>query len=1126
MALLIPYLIKLSISLAVVYLFYQLFLRRLTFYNWNRWYLLIYSLLSFFIPFINIYPVLEKNNWDNSGMLELIPVVSYPMNSISITVEEKSIPWTYQDSFLLFISIGIGIMLIRLVIQQLSYLRIRRSSTLLLNENIKVYQVNKNIIPFSYGNSIFVNQHLHTQEELKEIIRHEFIHVKQKHTMDILCAELLCILNWYNPFAWLIRKSVRQNLEFIADHKVLQNGIDKKEYQYLLLKVIGVSHFSVATQFNFSSLKKRIAMMNKIKSAKVHLIKFLFLLPLMAVLLLAFRNKISDLNRTEADEGISGKVEKTNAYADITVGQTDILDTVPGQRKLPDHISQISISNDIATVKLKNGKVEKYNLNNEEEELAFEKKYGKWMPPPPPPPAKPGKAPAPPQPPTPRTEEHVRVEQKENSKGYIVTVADNNGECVVIIKDKDKKIVKAMLLTEWNDHEFENAAKYGEIPSPPPAKAAIPAIPVPANPPAKARVGGVEVVPVPAKPVVPTRPFVLAPGNEYGDLGIITAPSQEKFYVKPVDPFHKSAPPSVSVRYKNMNPNKAEPIYIIDGVRQPVGEQVMNKIDPDDIESISISKDASTKAMYGGQAAAGVVSIKTKKGSGNKPIDLDNLETFEGLIILDGEEVKKEQLNERVKPEDIESVHVLKNEEATKAYGEKGKKGVILIRTKAQKDPVIVSGVQVPPGKIIIFKSDHGYLYSNEPFHGIYIIDGNEYSEQEYKALQFDPNTARNVNCYSKGQGTVNLFGERGRNGVMVISTQETRPGKSVTSKSTVTINRTVAGIIIDQETRKPISGVKVYSSELGFETTTDKNGYYFIHLNKQATILPRIFMTHPQYLTAMMFDGSYDKQTDIEHTLVLFMGMQKGNPNNTTKYTTSSLAQQYTLTTNKTPGYEQVNEILNQWLEKYDHQRDRAQADEYIDRVKVNEGIMNWTLVKNSKKHPLILLEKRVIGKDLNAVEKQVKMSDMYEFEFIAHGELLKQYGDDAKDGIVNIITKANKDNQTVRLVPKKKISEEELTAMLAEAAKLNVLYVGIENTLKIQVENIPANELEVKLEGGIVIQRNGIFYAIPQTNEGENAKVDIYKKLKNGQTQLLNSRYFRVRALPQKNNSLLVSL
>src|SRR5438067_2739132 len=83
---------------------------------------------------------------------------------------------------------------------------------------------------------------------------------------------------------------MRQNLEFIADQQVLQTGLDRKQYQYLLLKVTGVNAFSIASNFNFSSLKKRIAMMNKTKSAKVHLIRFLFILPLLVVILLAFRN--------------------------------------------------------------------------------------------------------------------------------------------------------------------------------------------------------------------------------------------------------------------------------------------------------------------------------------------------------------------------------------------------------------------------------------------------------------------------------------------------------------------------------------------------------------------------------------------------------------------------------------------------------------------------------------------------------------------------------------------------------------------------------------------------------------------------------------------------------------------
>ena len=147
------------------------------------------------------------------------------------------------------------------------------------------------LFPFHFGNSIFINKQLHSLDELQEIVRHEFVHVKQKHSIDILWSELLCIVSWYNPFSWLLKRSIRQNLEFIADCKVLESGMNKKEYQYLLLKVIGNNHFSIATKFNFSSLKKRIAMMNKMKTARMHIVKFLFILPLVAVLLIAFRKK-------------------------------------------------------------------------------------------------------------------------------------------------------------------------------------------------------------------------------------------------------------------------------------------------------------------------------------------------------------------------------------------------------------------------------------------------------------------------------------------------------------------------------------------------------------------------------------------------------------------------------------------------------------------------------------------------------------------------------------------------------------------------------------------------------------------------------------------------------------------
>ncbi len=291
MPVLFQYLIKLSISLAIMYLFYQLVLRRLTFYNHNRWYLLGYSVLCFFISVINIAPIFESSQAKGYELINMLPTVGdLAVNTGTIPVENNLSPITWWDWGVIVLVLGILALSIRIIIQFSSLRRLRKSARLVTGEGIRFYQVNKNIIPFSFGNSIYVNQHLHTESELKEIVRHEFVHVKQVHTVDIIWSELLCILNWYNPFAWLIKKAIRQNLEFIADHKVIANGVDKTQYQYLLLKVMGNNQFSIASQFNFTSLKKRIVMMNKISTARVHLVKFLFVLPLLAVLLLAFRS--------------------------------------------------------------------------------------------------------------------------------------------------------------------------------------------------------------------------------------------------------------------------------------------------------------------------------------------------------------------------------------------------------------------------------------------------------------------------------------------------------------------------------------------------------------------------------------------------------------------------------------------------------------------------------------------------------------------------------------------------------------------------------------------------------------------------------------------------------------------
>jgi hypothetical protein len=486
----LQYLFKLTISLSIVYLFYQLFLRRLTFYNWNRWYLLIYSLVCFVIPFINVFTIIvEQPALRKSAFVNYIPAITQmtPNNA----APSVGINWWLVTAVVFLI--GILVMIVRLGMQYYSLYKMRSKAVLLYDNKVKLYHIDAPVMPFSFGRGIYVNQHQHSEHELKDIIRHEFIHVKQRHSLDIIWSELLCILNWYNPFAWLLRHDIRQNLEFIADQQVLQTGLDRKQYQYLLLKVIGVNSFSIANNFNFSSLKKRIAMMNKAQSARVHLIRFLFLLPLLVVVLLAFRN--------------STQTHRQPLRALVT-------DTVPAAEKIPPgwkDMESINVNNNNVIVRLKNKKVEKYDLSNAKEREAFEQKYGQLPAPPPPPlapvgidrdlpeapeaPEKPelreiperpeapeapeapesseaarklladleapqvvAVAPVPPPPPPP-----APAQDCYNQKGFCITVVDNRGEAIVIVKDKDNKIVLAVSLTDWKkDKQYED--KYGEVP--------------------------------------------------------------------------------------------------------------------------------------------------------------------------------------------------------------------------------------------------------------------------------------------------------------------------------------------------------------------------------------------------------------------------------------------------------------------------------------------------------------------------------------------------------------------------------------------------------------------------------------------------------------------------------------
>ena len=154
-------------------------------------------------------------------------------------------------------------------------------------QGVRVHLLKKKTGPFSFFHWIFIHPQSHTESEISEIITHEETHARQYHSVDVLISEIMCIFCWFNPFIWLMKREVRGNLEYMADHRVLETGHDSKSYQYHLL---GLAHHKAAANlsnsFNVLPLKNRIKMMNKRRTKEIGRTKYLMFLPLAAILMI------------------------------------------------------------------------------------------------------------------------------------------------------------------------------------------------------------------------------------------------------------------------------------------------------------------------------------------------------------------------------------------------------------------------------------------------------------------------------------------------------------------------------------------------------------------------------------------------------------------------------------------------------------------------------------------------------------------------------------------------------------------------------------------------------------------------------------------------------------------------
>ena len=316
------YLLQVNVGLILFYALYKLVCTRDTFFRSRRFILIVSLVLPFILPFIDVREWLESRDrmimlthFDYSAVLPEIVVGSEAVETGNrVFVLSEWIGYLYLA--------GVVALLVRLAVQAFSLYRlIVRMPEKEIN-GVCVKCLNDPSGPFSFFGWIFMNPAAVKEDEISEILTHEMAHVKQHHSVDVLLAEMVSICCWMNPFAWLLKREVRLNLEFLADGKVMEAGFATKSYQYHLLGLAYNHKYGLSNNFNFSHLKQRIIMMNKKKSNAAGHIKYaLFVLPAFALLVAGNISCSQDASQTEdAKEEVVAPVspEAKEAPADST----------------------------------------------------------------------------------------------------------------------------------------------------------------------------------------------------------------------------------------------------------------------------------------------------------------------------------------------------------------------------------------------------------------------------------------------------------------------------------------------------------------------------------------------------------------------------------------------------------------------------------------------------------------------------------------------------------------------------------------------------------------------------------------------------------------------------------------
>ncbi|SFF92958.1 M56 family metallopeptidase [Pontibacter chinhatensis] len=345
----ILYLLKANLVLLLFFIAYRLLLRQLTFYSYNRFFLLAALALAGFLPLLDISWFYAKPAQLHTGLTILLP--DWPAAHAAPVQEAAPSYWHWV--LITYLSV-VAVLAARFILQLCSLWRLHTSSVVAAWEGQAYRELREEAGPFSFWRTIYLNPRLHSPEELRALLLHEQAHVGQFHTLDVLLGQLAAILCWFNPIAWWLQRDMRQNLEFLADGQVLRQGLDRRSYQYSLVQVGRQPQGSgLVMSFNFNHIKTRIMMMNKQESSSLQKLKYLLLFPgLLAMALVVTTSKAevplpAAVNSTNVLEQpaskalpdsivyfVDGKRTPAESIKNIDPNQIDKVDVLKGEKAL------------------------------------------------------------------------------------------------------------------------------------------------------------------------------------------------------------------------------------------------------------------------------------------------------------------------------------------------------------------------------------------------------------------------------------------------------------------------------------------------------------------------------------------------------------------------------------------------------------------------------------------------------------------------------------------------------------------------------------------------------------------------------------------------------------------------